>query len=239
LYQKIAGIYSKVTEMEKARYELFFSFQNLFAVFRMKKDENKLDQSQEGEIVFSERISSSDPEGVLKDILFLARLERIDLRINDVVVLRYNGQVKSYRFRGISGKNTTVKESFVLICDFIREEKQEFLTNIHGENRVLSVLDGRILHLSNINLDKTIPCAIDGKTFESSGETIMSDYSLYVYDNNIVHIIDPEQRPFMQINVALLFFNQMKYKKQPLLLLNRKELEMIRDFYQLRKLAFV
>ena len=110
---------------------------------------------------------------------------------------------------------------------------------IHEENRVLSVLDGRILHISNINLKKIIPCAIDGKVFESSGDTFMLDYALYVYDNNIVHIIDPEQRPFIQINVALLYFEQMKYKKQPLLLLDRSELEMVRDFYQLQKLAFV
>lgn len=238
LYNKIAGIYSKNLNIDKRKYDLFFSFNNVFSVFRMKNRECLFEDSKTGEIIYFDYTSAVNPQSVLKEILFLAKINEIKLRINDIAVIRLNGQMQSYRFHGVDSKDSdAVSDCFVRIEGFAESERSEYINAIHAEKSVLSVLDGRLLHVSNINLQRYIPCAIDGRMYQTSKESFVSDYSLYVYDENNVHIADPGQKPFLQINVALLFFNQLKKKKKLLLLLDRYELEMIRDFCQLQKLA--
>lgn len=239
MYGKIAGIYSKAIDIDKRKYDLFFSFHNVFAVFRTGNHGTYSEDSRNSEMIYYDYTTANNPNAVLTDLIFLAKIGRLTLKINDIVVVRFNGQLQSYRFHGVIQNAISDKDCFVKLDDFTEAERVGYIEKIHSENCVLSVLDGKLLHLSNINLKKTIPCAIDGKIFQTAKESFMSDYSLYVYENDKVHIIDPDQRPFLQINVALLFFNQLKSKKKPLLLLNRKELELVRDYFQLRKLAFV
>lgn len=239
MYANIAGIYSEDVDLERERYGLFFSFSNVVAILRAKEENGFLERSEDGKIIFYGSTSKSNPELILMDLIFKAKIGSVDLLINDVVILRVNGQLTSYRFHGlISRFSSSSAACFDRLNGFIEAERWNYIRHIHSTDRVLSVLDGKVLHLSNINLAKTIPCAIDGKIFQAAGDSVMSDYSLYVYDNGVVKFVDPEQKPFLRIDVALQFFNQKKYQKQPLLLLNRSELEMVRDYHQLQRLAF-
>ena len=227
-------------DVSNERYQILFGFENVYGIFR-SFDSKTADTSEEYNLIFFQSHNSLVPDDVLKDLIYLTRSGEVNIAVNDIVSIKINGSFASYRFSGMknhdpeqSGKN------FVEISGFLNKEKSQYIDRIHEDNAVLSVLDGKIHSIKSIDLNSQVFYCIDNEVFgqASRAASIMSDYSLYALNNLAIKVINPYTRPFVSIQHALYYYS--KYQKKnasSVLLLNRKELEMVKDYHQLKQMA--
>ena len=116
------------------------------------------------------------------------------------------------------------------------------LKGFHKMNMVLNVPDARLIPINELNLEKDKIYCIEKETYlpsDSSG-SIISDYSILTLKNNIIMNINPSGKPFVMIANALYYFmRRKKHENEALLLLNKHEFELIRDFHDLSNVKLV
>lgn len=127
--------------------------------------------------------------------------------------------------------------------EFEKREKEKYVTDLHKNNQVLDVLSGKVVNIDSIQFADTRICAIDQECYYPHGDRsslIITDYFVYELKDMGIENINPYQRPFCDIKSAFMFFQHNKKKdrySQRLLLLNRKELYLVRDYRHLLAIA--
>lgn len=224
--------------VESDRYRMLFSFENAYGIFRLLGKEASL-RSDDYEMICYEQHASIAPIDVLKDLFYIARAGDADIRINDVVCIKINGAIVSYRFSGLLSHDPEQScKSFGEVPEFLTNEKKKYVSKLHRENKVLNVLDGKVYSLEELSPNDWTFYSIDKEVFKKTDYSagIATDYSLYALKDSMIQEISPFRKPFATIHLALFCFNKHKHRCYSMLLLSRAELERIRDFNQLKKL---
>lgn len=233
---KMEGVMSIPFEracMEPSRYRLLFTFENIYGILRCGNENRVSMTSTDYGLLFIQPHNCPTPYDVLKDILFLYRSAGIKICRNDVICIHINGCVWNYRFLGLKdGKVENFMENFMEVKKFLDGEKNCFIEAIHGDNKVLSVLDGRIYNIQDVFHKYYCLYAIENEHFfEERNGHIFSDCSLYLFDGKTVRQKNFYGKPFCTMKNALYYFcKERKKKGDAILLLNREELEMIADY---------
>jgi hypothetical protein len=110
---------------------------------------------------------------------------------------------------------------------------------------VFDILDGKRIALADLDFKKTNIYALDGESYYPHGDKsdlIITDYFLYKFVDMDVKSINPYIKPFFDIKSAIAYFTyetgkQKNKDKKSLLLLDRRELYLVKDFCQLADLA--
>lgn len=217
---------------------MLFSFDNVYGIFRGMSGTDK-NNSRNYELIRYLEHTSLAPDDVLKDIIYMIRAGEISLEINDVICIKINGAFASFRYSGMKYQNIEfASRNFLVVQKFLIDELQWYISRLHRENRVLSVLDGRTFSVNEIDARKQTLYCIDNETFRSAERAITSDYFLYVLKNSVIKESNPYPRPFISIKHALYYFFKYRSKNaDALLLYNRHELEMIKDHSELKNLV--
>ncbi len=239
--RKLDGEVEKIN-MDDERYRFIFGFDNLVTVFRpydyMKITNNSRDYS----IAYSFEHTCSSIDDVLMDLEMYVRTGNEKLTLNDVVGIKINGSIYCFRYLGMKKTRLSLLDGYCEVRDFTCAEKNSLIREIHRENKVMNVLHGELIPIEKIEIEKNVLYAIDGEMFkpaENRGKGFTTtDYSLYCLEDLEINIVNPYPKPFFNISVALYYFlhNKRDRKRKPILLLNRQELEMIKDYYQLNSL---
>ena len=175
-------------------------------------------------------------EDILKDLAFFVRAGRIELKANDVVAIKINGFLTCYRYCGFSGNLQGEHPEFIKVDNFLVDEKERYISDIHKEKYVLNVLNAVLIPLDELNLKQSRVYCIDKETFCSSDKSgrITSNYSLLALKKGGITNANPYKRPFVMMNNALYFFYRKKdHEKNAVLLLSKRELEMVKDYMDL------
>lgn len=217
-----------------ARVALLYSYENIYGLFRPKKYVKDYDNSLYYELISYEAHKDSLAEDVLLDLCILIKAGKTSIEVNDVVCIRLNGKLVSYRYICKPAGKIKDIDCFIRIQGFMKEEWQSYIERIHKDNKVISVLDGQLLSVDNSNLkNKRIYC-IDEEVFMHEKKFVNNAFTLYGLDGCSIKSLNPGGRPFISLKNALYYFARgRKREKKSLLLLNRKELEMIKDHVQL------
>ena len=232
------GDYEK---MQDNRFDFIFGFENMYVIFRCNNQSIFSDNSIDYEITYISRKNVYGNEtDLLKDCLFYSDSGLLDLRLNDVIGIRINGYEAFYRYLGYRYKNLEdVRKNFEEIPKFAVYEKKEYLRDAHRQGCVLDMLERKFISLTD--LKGTMCYAIDVESYKSNGwknnAFIVSDFSLYCIKNSKIENITPKN-PFLEIRNALYYFSHLKAMedKSTVLVLNKKELVMIRDYYVLNSI---
>lgn len=220
------------------RYMMFFGYMNQFGIFHPEDGVYDYSNSCQYRLVYVSEYNSDTPSDVLKDISFLIRAGKIDLKVNDVISVKMNGFTSSYRFCGLLQK----ENDFISAPDFLAKEREYYIKQIHDQNMVLSVLDAKIIPMNKLNFEKNKIYCIDKETYSLSSRSgsVISNYSLLMLNNNVITNVNPSGRPFVMIaNALYCFMRKMEKEKETLLLLDRHEFELIRDFNDLNNVELV
>lgn len=227
-----------IFNITEERYKLLFGYENQYGIFHPKSDIQDYLNSHMYNLVYVSKYNSDTPSDVLKDISFLIRAGKFILHVNDIISIKMNGFTSSYRFCGILQK----ENDFILVSNFLKKEKDFYVKKIHKMNMVLNVPDARLIPINELNLEKDKIYCIEKETYlpsDSSG-SIISDYSILTLKNNIIMNINPSGKPFVMIANALYYFmRRKKHENEALLLLNKHEFELIRDFHDLSNVKLV
>lgn len=228
----------KSFDVENERYQMLFSFDNVYGIFRSANGANEYN-SQNYELIRFLYHTSLAPDDVLKDIIYMIRAGEFFLNINDVICIKINGAFSSFRYLGMKYQDIEyASKNFIEVQKFLVDELQRYILTLHQENRVLSVLDGRTYSIDDFDGKTNILYCIDNETFRSSERAITSDYFLYVLKNSDIKVSNPYPRPFISIKHALYYFYKYRNKNtNAILLFNRYELEMVKDHSELKSLV--
>lgn len=226
-------------DVSDVRYAFLFSFENIHGLFRAKDLALNLDASTYYELLSYEVHKSNFVEDAIIDICLAILAGKIEILINDVIGIRINGRLYAYRYIKKLKNLQEYEESFTKIEGFFDEERESYIDRIHDENMVLSVLDGRLFSVSASEFTHNRVFCIEHESFVHKKGPVNSNYSMYgLFDKDIKNI-NPGNFPFVSLNNAIYFFNKKKRKeKSSMLLYNRKELEMLKDYFQLLDIQF-
>lgn len=233
---------------EKDRCEFFFGFKNIAAVFRGKNPRQILsDDSKDYDLIYVWPDGCNSSKDFLSYLLCLHETEQIDLKPGDVIGIKSNNKTICYRFSSSSISSiSNIWNCFYEVKKFVRKEKDVRIKCMHRSNKVMDVLAGKEVELSSLNLRKTAIYALDSESYCSQNgdktDLIITDYSLYKLVDMDVKNVNPYINPFFDFQSAVSYLSyeiqkNSKKGKEALLLLNRAELYLIKDFYQLLALA--
>jgi hypothetical protein len=220
------------------RYQMLFSFDNLYGIFSPDSEE---DGAEHYSLQYVKAHDSVIPDDVLKDVLYLVRAGKITMSINDIVSIKINGTVSDFRFLGFRNKDPEKSsDNFAVTKGFLTEERMQYVVDLHNSNKILSVLDGKVYSVSDAGLQKKTFYCIDSEAFQSSDRAlrIRSDYFLYTLKNMNIKEVNPYRKPFGTIKQALYYYTKsQKANANAILLFNRQELEMVKDYCELHSLV--
>lgn len=224
------------------RYKMLFSFENAYGIFRrLEEGEEARDESFNYQLIDYNTHQCIIIEDVLKDIIFMMRSGYTEISINDVICIKINGAVVSYRFCGMKNYNPEYfSKNFIELPGFLDEEINFYVSELRKEKKLLNVLDGKVYLLDEINLKKYVICCIDKEVFQSSNSSagVFSDYSIYTLKDLRIKPLKPYSQPFKMMKNVLYYLNKSKKNNDALILLmNRSELEFVKDYYQLKQLV--
>lgn len=231
--------------MDLERYQFMFGFDNLVTVFQPHDYMKITHDSKDYKVAYSFKHTCSSIEDVLIDLEVFICTGNEKLVLNDVVGIKINGSIYCFRYLGMKKEWLSLVDGYHEITNFIDNEKNTLVREIHKENKVVSVLHGELIPVEKLEIDKSIFYAIDGEMFKPTGNYgkgfTTTDYSLYCLENMEINQVNPYHKPFFNISVALYYFlhsksNARDKKRCLVLLLNRQELEMIKDYHQLNRL---
>lgn len=225
--------------LDPSRYKMLFSMDSIYGVFRRKKEIAIPASSQDYCLAYVKLHDCLTPYDVLKDILFLYHSAGIEIYRNDIICIRINGYVWSYRFIGIKDNNIEkFIKNFVEIKSFLAEERDCLVNAIHNDSRVLGVLEGCLYNIKDIIHIYSNFYAIEHEHFiEERNGYIFSDCFLYMFDGNTILSKNFYGKPFYMMKNALYYFMKERQKRKPaILLMNREELEMIADYSLLERM---
>lgn len=228
----------KKLEVPYKRYKILFSFDNAYAVFH-KKDDSDGNSSSDFDCTYYANHNNVFPGEVLVDVMYRIRSGDFQwLESKDIVCVRVNGQLLSYRFEGIQSWNP--KEVFSnftpLGSRFFQEEKEDIIKKLHKNGMVLDVLTGSIISLKDDDeLSKCDFYGIEKEAYPIKALSMISEYSVYSLEGDRIIRVNPNGNPFYDLKNALFFFlKKCKGKRSSILLFNRKELEIIKDHMDLK-----
>lgn len=230
-----------ITVMDKyhitsERYELLFLYENIYGIFRPREFISDYRKSKYYDLIKTAHFDGDSLEDILKDLAFFVRAGRIELKANDVVAIKINGFLTSYRYCGLPCNLQGEHPEFIKVDNFLADEKERYINDIHKEKYVLNVLDAVLIPLDKLNLKQSRVYCIDKETFcppDKSGR-ITSNYSLVALRKGGIANANPYKRPFVMMNNALYFFYRKKeHEKNAVLLFSKRELEMVKDYIDL------
>ena len=226
--------------ISKRRYQIMFSLNNSFGVMRKKEDSN-LCNSLGYECIYYANHDCVYPREVLIDILFRLRSGDCDvLMFGDIVSVNVNGILHSYQFLGVkSWDPENIEQTFVALgTDFFKEEKKEIISKLHKNGMVLDLLDGTAISIRDEGILKNYEFyGIEKEIYhiKSFNINMISEYSIYKLKNNKIVKANPGGTSFYDLKNALFYFLKKYHKEHfSVLLFDRKELEMVKDYYDLR-----
>ena len=205
------------------RYKMIFALENAYGIFRYDEESNS--DEAKYEIIYYQKHNCVVPDDVLKDLYYLLKAGTVEMRQNDVVSIKISGAIINYRFLGLKSQDPEMSNrNFIEIKGFLKEEQSKYMSMLHSNNRVLDILRGEIYEI-----DKLVYKGI------TRAQSIKSKYYLYKLNNLQIEQIGLCSGPFISVEHALYFYFRLtKQDKNTKLLLNRQELEMIKDHYQLQ-----
>ena len=224
--------------MEKIdeRYRMLFLFENIYGIYRAYSNSNITGESIDYNLYGVYEHDSVAPVDVLKDVAYLIKSGEVHLQPNDVICIKINGGIVSYEYKGNKIFDIeTVKKSFSEVPKFLEVEKKRFVSQLHGDNKVLGVLEDREYRLNELEIKNQKIFCIEREVYKNRNrQSLMTEYSLYLLQGGIIKNINPYSKPFSMIKNALYYYKK-KSRGNSLLVLDRHELEMIKDFYQLQQ----
>ena len=227
--------------ISETRYMMLFAYENVYGIFRPKRFMADLNDSNYYDLKNFTVYENDSPDDVLRDIVFLARAGKIELHFNDIIVIKLNGYVISYRFCGSINKYGD-KSRFIKIPDFLKKEKEAYISNIHRKNMVLSILEGQLYYINSLDLDTYNFYCIDQETYGPTdcAGNVMTNYSLFMLHGLNIKNITPHVSPFVMLNNALYYFYKNREKnKSSLLLYDKNEMELLKDHIELMDMKLV
>lgn len=237
------SLHSEKIDIEAEKYQLFFSFENVYAVMRRKSGIFENQNNNEYTFIKFENHNCLSCKDFLIDIILLIRTGELELERKDMVCVRINGFLSCFQYNGyIFNEIDEAWRNFTECENFLCQEYLQCVENIHRQNKVLSVLDGRLFHVANIDLNTYRIFAIDTEIYDyilkDKNNCVVSEYSLYMLDENCqIQTMNPYNKTFQTLKNALFYLRNNRSRKNTLLLHDRQELEMIIDYYELKKLA--
>ncbi len=228
---KADGTIYKKFNLSDSRYNILFGPINIWGIFQPSEYICNYADSNFYNLIYTKEFTCNSIQSVITDIKYMNRSGSLILKFNDVIVIKINGAFFYYRFCG--------GDSFTEIYHFVDKEKTDYIYTIHRERMVLSLLDGFLYKLSNKKLLKNKVYCIQEEFFRLTNNTIVSNYSLFsLNSNNDMYHANPHGVPFMSMKNAAFYFHGHG-ESNSLLLLNKKELNMIRDLRELKQVELV
>lgn len=226
---------SEYLNISSARYAIMFSLDNLYGLFRPRDFVSDMDNSLFYDLISFDVHHENFVEDVLIDIYLAIRSGKVVININDVIVIKVNGKLFSYRYVKKVSKFMVGTENFMPINNFLEQEINLYMEKIHKNNMVLSVLDGVLFHLNDKAIATKKVCCIEKELFQKGKNVANNTFSLYGLIGYSIKNLNPGGKPFISLKNALYFFDRgFKGGRKSILLSDRRELEMIRDYLQLR-----
>ena len=228
--------------ISKRRYQIMFSLHNSFGVMR-KKEDCQLNNSLGYECIYYSDHDCVYPREVLIDILFRLRSGDCNiLMFGDIVSVSVNGVLHSYQFLGVKSWNPeNIEQTFVSLgTDFFKEEKKAIISKLHKKGMVLDLLDGAAISIKDEGILRSYEFyGIEKEVYHIKSKSFkidtISEYSIYKLKNNKIVKANPGGTSFYDLRNALFYFLKKYHKEHfSVLLFNRKELEMVKDYYDLR-----
>lgn len=225
-------LFSDRFNVSPVKYAMMFSFENIYGVFRPKKKATT--DSREYDLIMYDYHNNNSPGDVLVDLCFFVLSDKNQLRMNDIISIRVNGKLFCYRYIKKIGANfqSSVFECFELVPNFLFDEISDYLKQIHSEGCVLSILDGRILFVHDL-LNCHVYCIKSDVSYYTNGSSSFY-YSVLCLFKSVVSNINPGGFPFISLNNAFYHYKKCCNKNvSSILVYDRYELEMIKDYYEL------
>lgn len=232
---------------QEVRDDFLFSLNNSAVVFRTDAEHVKSEDSRDYRIVYGWRNGYPSPMDFLSYLIVLHETYQIELSQGDVIGVKSNGKIVCYRLYSLKEKDLRDIWSYFsekTVSGFTDKEKTAKIREIHSKNHVFDIIECREIDLGSLNLKRTDIYALDGESFYpmngDKSHLIITDYSLFKYEHEKMQVkkINPYSRPFLSFQAAftyivILLKEKANKKRKALLLLNRDELYLVRDYYQL------
>ncbi len=223
-------------DMEESNYlknKLYFSMENLYGFFKIKEDiDGFSNNSSDYDLDVLYPHDNLLPRDLFKRIAFLHKTAAINLRVYNVLCIKINGLLKTYRFTGFKTKDPeSFYDNFLEIKNFTNKESESILDQLHAANKVVSAMDGRIYSVDDIMNNNQELYALDDEIFKNKNSLfdVTSNFTLYhLSARTSYEVIEIEQDNFNVLQNALYYFFKAKQKDPTaLLLLNKRELELV------------
>ena len=212
-----------------------FSYENIYALLHPKEFVADVNSSLYYDLVSYDVHNENFAEDVLLDVILAVRAGRLNLSINDMICVRSNGKLFCFRYVNPALNASLCRECFAEVEHFFDKEISDYVNELHEKGYVLNVLDGRILSVSDTAFEHKRAFCIEEERFEHGKNFINNTFSVYGLFGLSIKNMDPSGHPFISLNNALYFLRRNK-KARPFLLLNRNELEMIKDKCELNSI---
>ena len=234
-----------IQDEQQTRHEFLYGLQTMAVLFRNIRHKGFMSDSGEGKVILRFSHECSSAKDFLSYLLAVHETGQVMLQHGDVIGIKINGSIICYRYteQGHTNKDLLIWNYFTEHKEFEKWEKEKYVTDLHKNNQVLDVLSGKVVNIDSIQFADTRICAIDQECYYPHGDRsslIITDYFVYELKDMGIENINPYQRPFCDIKSAFMFFQHNKKKDrygQRLLLLNRKELYLVRDYRHLLTIA--
>ncbi len=234
---------SKIEEissgLDKNIFDFLFGYKNIYCIFR------------EEVMIFKSSHKTNKPYDALVDILISNYLGEIRLKTQDIICIRIKGNNYFYSFLGCTLNSIdalNVALYFIpyqgKLIDKINEKRNMYIRNSHIKEKVIDILSCKNYDIRNIDLNSQNVFAIekeDINVLQCNKNFILSYYTVLQIvptksSYKIKNILSNNQR-FSDYEKAIEYFYYSLYDEgNTLLLINRSELEMIIDIYDLERI---
>lgn len=225
--------------ISQSRYYMLFSLDNLYGVLRSHNSKQSVN-SKSYDLLYQDVHDCNTVNALLTDLCFSIISGKIDLVINDVIAIKINGQLFCYRY--VSEIKSLLQfnaaKSFSYIPVFFQSEIEGYISILHNENKVLSVLDGRVFSLYDECLCNSHVYCIESNITSKHYNSLLFYFYIYYFHNMSIDTVNPAGVPFTTLNNAFYYYKKKCKNTIPsILLFNLYELEMIKDYYELKCLS--
>lgn len=212
---------------------------NSYSIFRPLKSIHRGSFLTDYKHINTIKVNVFNVEDVLKDIFYMYRASLIDIDRGDIVVIKINRRYSYYEFMGFRNEYLSLPGTcFIEKNISFDDEIISYVHKIHSNNKVFDLITGKAVEIRNIDLNRTTPYAIDYEGFklnEFMGNKEVFDYYLYFLNRDSIECANPKHIAFNRLNNAIEFFYKFYLKKGLcLLLLDKKELEMVKEYNIIR-----
>ncbi len=233
----IKGLYSENIDIDEDRFSLLFLHESKCFVLRQDKSGEPVEDSTKYNIILSSDVRGNELHELLSDMLCMKKVGKIDLKLNDVVTIGFNGSNFSFLFINDNIRNPFEPDMyFQELKGFFDKEIKSFLSSIHQKNCVIDITNKKLVHIENIVTMPTSLYALHTESFmmkkKKGFKTVYNYYIYMLNDKYEIDCINPFCRPFDRLQSVLDFFvlYSKKRNEKALVLFDKKELEMVMDY---------